>query len=137
MNERKCINCSERQRCRDSYASWIFFIIGLIATIAMRVVTVLMDANPFYGKIAWYIGVAGFILFFIYKFKVAQARTGLINQKDLVRKINEKSRLSEEDYKAISGILCSLSSRKERINYIFIFVLSGLALILAFYVDFL
>ena len=116
--------------------SWIFFIIGLMATIAIRVVTVLMHLNPVYGKISWYIGVGGFFIFFLYKFNVTQTRSKLIEKQNIVDKINQKKELTEDDYKLISGILCSLSSKKERINYFFIFGLSAVALIIALYIDF-
>jgi len=125
-----------RKSCRDSYASWLFFIVGIIATIAMRVVTVLMYTNPVYGKVAWYIGVTGFFAFFIYKFQISQTRSKLIDEKNIQDKIDSQSQLTEEDYRIISGILCSLRSRKERVNFIFIFVLSAVALLAAIYVDF-
>lgn len=136
MKDEKCIDCIEYKRCRDSYTSWLFFIIGLIATIAIRVVTVLVHVNPLYGKIAWYIGVGGFFVFFIYKFKVNQVRAKLINQRNLVDKIVNQKQLTKEDFNLMSAILCALSSKKERINYIFIFGLSAIAIVLAIYMDF-
>lgn len=136
MGKERCISCSEYKNCRDSFSSWIFFIIGLIATVAIRVVTVLIHMNPLYAKIAWYIGVGGFFLFFVYKFRVNQARFKNISQRNLVEKINQRKELGEEDYSLIGAILCGLSSKKERINYIFIFVLSAIALLLALYMDF-
>ena len=135
LETQKCINCPEYSRCRDSSVSWIFFILGLVATIAMRVVTVLMHLNPIYGKVAWYVGVGGFLLFFIYKFRVNQARSRIINEKNLVDKINNQKDLADEDYKLIGTILCGLRSKKERINYFFIFGLSAIALIIAVYID--
>ncbi|MBN2830884.1 MAG: hypothetical protein JXL82_01205 [Candidatus Omnitrophica bacterium] len=63
MDKSKCINCLEYKRCKENRASVFFFIVGLIATIAIRVVTVLIHLNPLYGQIAWYIGVAGFLIF--------------------------------------------------------------------------
>lgn len=136
MTNKKCLTCIERKRCRDSYTSWVFFIIGLVATIAIRAVTVLMYMQPIYGKIAWYIGVGGFFIFFVYKFRVSQARFRAISQRGLLNKINQEEQLTKEDYSLLGGILCSLSSKKERINYFFIFTLSALALILAIYIDF-
>lgn len=133
----KCIGCSEHSNCKDSFTAWIFFIIGIIATVAIRVVTVLTHLSPVYAKIAWYVGVGGFFAFFVYKFRVSQARARSLNRQGLVEKINRKSELTEGDYNLISAILCSLNSRKERINYLFIFILSALALILAVYMDFL
>ena len=91
MSNKKCVDCSEYNNCKDSFSSWIFFIIGIIATIAIRVVTVLIHMNPIYAKIAWYIGVGGFFLFFIYKFKVSQNRTRVINKQNVVNKINNMS----------------------------------------------
>ena len=136
MKNARCLNCAEHKRCRDSHASWVFFLIGLVATVAMRVVTVLMHMNPIYGKAAWYVGVGGFFAFFIYKFRVSQARSRAISKKDLVDKIRQEKDLSKDDYDLIGSILCSLSSRKERINYFFIFSLSALSLIIAIYLDF-
>ncbi len=136
MKNEECIRCIEYKNCKDSFASWIFFIIGLIATVAIRVVTVLIHMNPIYAKIAWYVGVGGFFVFFIYKFKVNQTRSKLINQKSLVDKMAHQKQLTKEDYDLIGATLCALSSKKERINYFFIFGLSAVALLLAIYMDF-
>lgn len=133
----ECIDCAEHRRCKDSFTSWIFFIIGLIATISIRVVIVLINVDPIYAKIAWYIGIGGFFIFFVYKFRVSQARSNLIRERKLVDKISQKGRLTEEDYSLMSTILCALSSKKERINYFFIFGLSAVALIVAIYFDFI
>lgn len=137
MKNGKCLDCVEYKGCTDSHASWVFFIIGLVATIAIRAVTVLMHLNPVYAKLAWYIGVGGFLLFFVYKFRVNQARSEAIGRGSLVDKINSRQQLTQEDYNVISAILCALSSKKERINYLFIFILSALALVLAVYMDFI
>ena len=136
MNRNTCRGCPQHKNCRESFSSWFFFIIGLIATIAMRVVTVLLHMDPIYGKIAWYIGVGGFTVFFVYKFRVNQARYISIYKTALFDKINNHENLTASDYDLISAILCSLVSRKERINYFFIFGLSGIALFIALYIDF-
>lgn len=136
MKNKKCISCAEFKRCKDSQASWVFFIIGLIATVAMRVIPVVTNINPTYGKVAWYVGVGGFFTFFVYKFRVSQARSKSIIQRALLDKINHQDQLKKEDYNLIGTILCSLSSKKERINYMLIFGLSAIALVLAVYMDF-
>ncbi|MEI6832074.1 MAG: hypothetical protein WCK61_05160 [Candidatus Omnitrophota bacterium] len=136
MNK-KCLNCSEYKNCRDSFTSWIFFIIGMVATIALRLVTVLIHLNPVYGQIAWYVGVFGFFIFFVYKFRVDRARYKLIVKKGLMDKISQGDKIAEEDRQLIGSILCSLSSDKDRINYILIFVSSAVAIIVALYFDFL
>jgi len=108
-----------------------------VATVAIRLVTVLMNAHPIYGKISWYIGVGGFLLFFLYKFNINRSLAKIINQKNLIDKTNGLKPLSKEEYSLIANILCNLKSEKERINYFFIFAISTVALLLAIYFDFL
>ena len=68
MHDQKCINCAEYKKCKENSISWVFFIIGLIATISIRAVTVLVHIDPVYGQIAWYVGVLGFLIFFFILF---------------------------------------------------------------------
>ena len=133
----ECKNCIEYRRCKDSFVSWIFFIIGLIATMAIRAVTILANIDPVYAKIAWYFGVFGFLLFFIYKFRINQSRSDLIDRRNIMQKLIQKNQLTDEDYNFVSSVFCALRSKKERINYLFIFALSAIALILAIYLDFI
>lgn len=137
MKDKICVNCSQKKNCQDTFISWVFFIIGLIATVAIRIVTVLMNIHQIYGKIAWYIGVGGFLVFFIYKFNNNRRLSRLIDEENLIEKARGQKPLSAEDYDLISGILCSLKSEKERINYFFIFAVSAVALVLAVYFDFI
>ncbi|MDD5060277.1 MAG: hypothetical protein PHY35_04060 [Candidatus Omnitrophica bacterium] len=137
MKDKTCLICSQRKNCGDSFVSWVFFIIGLIATVAIRVVTVLMDIKPVYGRIAWYVGVGGFLLFFIYKFNTNRALSRVIEKENLIEKTRNKEPLLGEEYNLIAEILCNLKSEKERINYFFIFAVSAIALLLAIYFDFI
>lgn len=114
----------------------MFFIIGLMATVSVRLVSLFMDYNIIYSKIAWYVGVIGFFVFFLYKFRVESNRADLILRRNLMNKIRENKGLEAEDYGLVSAILCGLSSNKDRINYIFIFGSSVLALLFAIYMDF-
>jgi hypothetical protein len=133
--QKKCFDCTQRKVCQDSFISWVFFVIGIISALAVRVVTLLSHLEPIYGNIAWYVGVLGFCLFFIYKFRAANRRIKVINHHSLQDKLN-KQKLDKSDIKIINQILCGLTSKKERINYFIIFFLSALALIFAVYIDF-
>lgn len=137
MKTKKCRNCPQRKQCSNSFMSWIFFIVGLVATVAIRIVTVLMAINPVYGKISWYIGVGGFFIFFVYKFNASQALSKIIENENLIEKTQKGEQLSPDEYTTISTILCNLRSEKERINYFFIFAVSALALLVAVYFDFI
>lgn len=137
MKKKICLTCSQKKNCSDSFVSWIFFIIGLIATLAIRVVTVLMNINPVWGKASWYIGVGGFLLFFVYKFNVNRSIAKIIEEDNLIDKARTFKPLSREEYQLITDILCSLKSEKERINYFFIFAVSAVAMVIAVYFDFI
>ncbi len=135
--KKRCIGCARYRICRDSFVSWIFFIIGLIAAVAIRAVTVLGDLEPAYGKAAWYVGVLGFLVFFIYKFRADLLRAKAIEKAGLLDKVVARQGLTDDDHRLLSDILCGLSSNKDRINYFVIFGTSILALALAVYLDFL
>lgn len=137
MRRDRCVDCAEYKRCRDSAVSVIFFAIGLVAIIAVRVVTILEHVNPIYGKLAWYVGVFGFILYFAYKFSVDHNRSRLIAKSGLKAKVSGDGSIGREEREIISSILCALSSGKDRINYLVIFVSSAIVLVIAFYMDFL
>jgi len=132
----KCAGCAESKRCKDNRVSWVFFLIGLIATLAIRIVLILTHISPAHGKMAWYLGIGGFLVFFMYKFKVSRELSRHISGKKLMEKVHGEEQLTKEDYHLIGSILCSISSNKERINYFFIFLSSALALAIAVYFDF-
>ena len=136
MANDKCMNCAEAHRCKDSSKSIAFFVVGLIAIIAVRVVTILEHVKPVYGKAAWYIGILGFVIYFAYKFKVDNSRARLIKERGLMSKISRGDAIEKEDRIVISSILCALSSGMDRINYLVIFISSALVLMLTVYLDF-
>lgn len=132
-----CVGCREYEHCRDSFHSWIFFIIGLVSTVSVRMVAIFVGRNDLYAKAAWYIGVIGFFIFFLYKFNVDRARWHLVARTDVLSRIKRHEQLTDTDYAAVGAILCGLSSHKDRINYFFIFLTSVLTLAFAAYVDFI
>ena len=136
MKKQNCRACSFNKCCRDSAVSWIFFGIGIISALAVRLVAILDYHSPVYGRIAWYIGGAGFTLFFLYKFKASSSRARIIREYGLMDNVDAKRSLSERQAAFIRQILCNASSRKERINFFFIFILSVLAIAAAIYFDF-
>jgi hypothetical protein len=135
MSANSCRTCPARGVCRDCAASWFFFVVGLIATVALRVIEPLNSINPLYGKIAWYVGISGFILFFLYKYRVLQGQSRMIEESGLKERLSTHSKLSRADFELMSGILCSQYNWKERVSFIAIFGLSAVALAFALYKD--
>jgi hypothetical protein len=135
MRSDKCSNCVEHKRCRDSTASILAFVIGLIAIIAVRVVTILEHIDPLYGKIAWYIGVFGFVIYFAYKFNIDRARSRIVHERKLHDKLVNAGSIHKEDREFISSLLCGITSGKDRFTYLVIFLSSAIVLIIALYLD--
>jgi len=103
----------------------------------MRIIEPLNLVNPFYGKLSWYVGVAGFFLFFIYKYKEMKARSRVIEELELVPKLASERPLRKEERMLLAELVCSQNSWKERANFFAIFLLSALALVFALYMDLL
>ena len=123
--------------CKGNANSWVFFIIGIIATIAMRIIEPLNIVDPFYGKLSWYIGVTGFFLFFVYKYRIQSARKKIIEENHLVEKLAGDEKLSPAENMLVAELVCSQRSWKERANFFVIFALSLLALLVALIADLL
>ncbi|MFH1788533.1 MAG: hypothetical protein ABH834_04055 [Candidatus Altiarchaeota archaeon] len=130
-----CKNCSMAGVCRDSRVSWVFFLVGIVATIAMRVIEPLNLVDPIYGKISWYVGVTGFFVFFVYKYRIQVARKKVIEEKHLVEKLAYSKNLTASENRLVAELVCSQASWKERANFFVIFALSALALIVALIAD--
>jgi len=115
-----------------AYRIWIF-LVGVIATIAYRIIVILNYYSPLWVEIAWYIGTIGFIWYFAHRWRVENRRDLLVENQHLAKKIEDKKELSKEDRKAIVYILRGLKTSMAKWNYIAIFGFSILALIYAIY----
>ena len=51
-----------------------YFWIGIIATVAYRIIIVLNFYSSFWVKISWYIGTIGFTIYFIHRYRISQKR---------------------------------------------------------------
>ena len=132
-----CHDCFKLKSCKDSAVSWVFFFIALIAVISLRAVNIALDVNPLLAKIFWYTGVLGFFIFFVYKFRYDQILHRELKKTGMTDKLLYNKDLSQHDREVLGTIVCKLSSKKDKINYFFIFVSSILALALAIFVDFI
>lgn len=135
MSSEQCGECSLRRACRDSKTSWLFFAVGLVATISMRVIEPLRGYNPMYAKLAWYVGVIGFFLFFVYKYRESRVKAKAIREADLKNKLAYNRELSREEDRLLLELICSQDNKKEQINYFVIFALSLAAVIVALWMD--
>lgn len=113
----------------------IYFVIGIIATLAYRVIVAIEDRTVI--QVLWYIGTIGFIIYFLHRYQVSKRRASLINENHLAEKVAGLGELSEEDKASMAYIFKTLSSTKEKWNSVVIFATSALALLVGIYLDFL
>lgn len=88
-------------------------------------------------SIFWYIGTIGFILYFAHRFSVSEKRTRLITDFHLDKKVKTMPDLTNDERAAMHYVFSSLESSKEKWNYVFIFVTSGIALVVGILLDFM
>jgi hypothetical protein len=112
-----------------------YFWAGIVATFAYRII-IILTGYPSWLKFTWYVGTIGFVLYFVHRYQISERRSKLIHEHALAHKVAGLSELSKDDKAAMSYVFQSLESSKEKWNYIFIFVMSGLALVWGMVTDF-
>lgn len=126
-----------KPKTHSRFVRSIYFWIGIVATLAYRIVIVLNHISPTWVLASWYIGTVGFIIYFAHRYQISELRANLIKRNSLSEKIYRDEQLSAEDKEAIGYIFKTLQSSREKWNYIFIFVSSVLALMAGLYLDFI
>ncbi len=113
---------------KQAYRELVFWI-GIIATIAYRIIIALNNLPTLYwSNIAWYVGTIGFVWYFAHRYNVETKRSKMVRDADLIKKIEQHRALTVDDQNVLVYSLKSLTSSKAQWNYIAIFVTSGLAL---------
>lgn len=135
MIQPNCKTCIGHKLCQSNSWAWFYFFIGILATISIRVVNFIFNYNPLWGKVAWYIGIIGFFIYFFYKFNMDLNLKKQLKKLELSDKIQNCQDLLIDDYRFLNILLCQIRSKKDMINYFFIFLSSGLALIVGVYQD--
>jgi len=111
----------------------LFFVIGLLSALAIRALIVLTHVKPEWFRTVWYAGVLGYMIFFSYRYFISQKRKNTIRQYNLISKIKSGDTLSGAEQEATVYLLSSIEKSRENLNYLFIFALSFLAIILDVY----
>lgn len=114
----------------------LYFWIGILATFCYRAIVILNHYSAIWVNTFWYIGTIGFILYFAHRYQVSEKRAHLIADYRLDEKVKTMPNLTSEERAAMHYVFSTLESSKEKWNYIFIFVTSGLALLIGIILDF-
>lgn len=106
-----------------------FFLLGLLSAIAFRVIIVVGHVEPEWVRPVWYVGVVGYLFFFLYRYSISKKRKRAIDQYNLVEKVRNEDCLSAEDREVVAYLLSSIKKSLEDLNYGIIFILSILAIL--------
>ena len=108
----------------------VFFLLGLLSSIAFRAILFLQKYEPRYVRPVWYFGVIGYLVFFVYRYYISQRRKGTIVRSNLIEKIRTGVPLTPEERAANLYLLNSIQKSQEDWNYLAIFILSIVAIAL-------
>jgi hypothetical protein len=113
-----------------------FFLVGIIATLAYRIIIVLNFYDPGWVKVSWYIGTVGFILYFGHRFDAQRRRVKLIEDYDLHKVVKKVKGIKPQQKSALTHVIRTTYTSKSRWNSAVILILSVLALIVGIIFDF-
>lgn len=106
-----------------------FFFIGLVSAFAFRSIIVFQHIEPAWVRPVWYVGVLGYVGFFLYRYAITKKRKNAIKDYGLIEKVRANACLSEEDRGVVIYLLSSIKKSREDLNYLVIFILSILAIL--------
>lgn len=108
----------------------LFFVIGLVSAFAFRVLIVFVYLRPEWFRPTWYVGIVGYTLFFLYRYRISQKRKKAVDDYRLIEKLEQGVPLENIDRQVLVYLLSSIRKSRENLNYLFIFALSLLAVVL-------
>lgn len=120
----------------SSFVRNFYFWVGVVSTVLYRIIIVLNNYSSTLVLAAWYLGTIGFIIYFSHRYQISELRAKLIKDNKLIEKVNDNPQLAQGDKDSLNYILRTLTSSREKTNFIIIFVLSVASLLWGLYLDF-
>jgi hypothetical protein len=108
---------------------YIFFLLGLLSAIAFRAIIIFQHLEPSWVRPVWYAGTSGYLLFFLYRYRITWKRKKAVEKFQLIEKIRANACLQDEDREVLLYLLSSIKLSPEGVNYAIIFALSVLAVL--------
>lgn len=105
-----------------------FFLLGVLSSIAFRLIIIFQKLKPGWVRPTWYFGVLGYMAFFIYRYYISWRRKRVITRAGIIAKLQHAEPLSEDDRQAALYLLTSIQKSPEDWNYLAIFILSAVAI---------
>lgn len=115
---------------------YCFFALGIISAIAFRAIIFFQRVEPSWVRPVWYVGVLGYMVFFLYRYYISEKRKKAIENFQLIEKVKANTCLMDEDREVVIYLLSSIKRSPENVNYFIIFLLSILAVAVDIYLMF-
>ncbi len=112
---------------------YCFFALGIISAIAFRAIIVFQRLEPSWVRPVWYVGVLGYMVFFLYRYYISEKRKKAVENFQLIEKVKANACLTDEDREVVIYLLSSIRKSPENINYFIIFLLSIAAIFVDIY----
>ena len=112
---------------------YCFFALGIISAIAFRAIIVFQRLEPSWVRPVWYVGVLGYMVFFLYRYYISEKRKKAVEDFQLIEKVKANACLTDEDREVVIYLLSSIGKSPENINYFIIFLLSIAAIVVDIY----
>ena len=118
-----------RRKPLPKWIVYLFFVIGLLSAASFRLLIVFEYLSPRLFRPVWYGAVIGYILFFLYRYSIAEKRRHAIVESGVLHKLKTRQSLDEDEQATLLYLLQSLMVSRENWNYFAIFTLSIIAII--------
>ena len=105
-------------------------MVGLLSSVAFRAIILFQKFAPEWVRTVWYIGVTGYMIFFLYRYGISQRRKHTIERTGLIAKLESGTPLDATDRAAALYLVNSIRKSPEDWNYLAIGVLSVITVIL-------
>ncbi len=104
------------------------FALGLATAIAFRVLIILQHFAPGWVRPVWYFAVVGNLMFFYYRYRIAEKRKRAVDEHGLIAKIEADTCFSRVEREALVYLLRSIKRSPENLNYLIISAFSIVAI---------
>lgn len=105
-----------------------FFAVGIVSSVAIRLLIVFNHVARDWIRPAWYAGVSGYLVFFAYRYWISRRRRRLIERHGLIEKLAGGEPLTPDEKGALEYVVQSVYRSRESLNYLAIFALSFAAI---------
>lgn len=108
----------------------LFFFIGITSAFSFRAIIIVQHVQPSLVRLLWYVAVISNLIFFMYRYYISLKRRRAIQHQGLIDKLRQNELLEAEERNVMIYLLTSIERSRENLNYLSIFVLSAIAIII-------